>query len=264
MKVALITGASQGLGAAAAHRLASDDYRQFLLVDRNCNGLAQVSDELAHLGMEVGVLEADLRDEETPGRAVTAAVSSFGRIDLLLNAAGSTERCGIDDTSPEAFARIFDVNVKAPLFMMQWAAIEMKKRQAGVIVNISSMLAYGGPPNLTTYSASKAALNVLTKSGANTWKRHGIRVFGINLGWTLTEGEHATQTTFHKMPENWAELVGARMPFGRLPTARDVAEVIAFLASPAAAMMTGAIIDHEQMPVGVFDQHPALLPDFPR
>jgi hypothetical protein len=260
MKVALITGASQGLGAAAAHRLASDDYRQFLLVDRNCNGLAQVSDELAHLGMEVGVLEADLRDEETPGRAVTAAVSSFGRIDLLLNAAGSTERCGIDDTSPEAFARIFDVNVKAPLFMMQWAAIEMKKRQAGVIVNISSMLAYGGPPNLATYSASKAALNIVTKSAANTWKRSGIRVYAINLGWTATEGEHETQTRFHKLPENWAQEIGARMPFGRLATADDAAGVISFLVSGDAAMMTGTIIDLEQMPAGVFDQHPALCP----
>jgi NAD(P)-dependent dehydrogenase (short-subunit alcohol dehydrogenase family) len=167
-------------------------------------------------------------------------------------------RCGIDDTTSQSFDLLFDVNVKAPLFLMQHAAREMKKAGQGVIINITSMLAHGGLPNLATYSASKAALVVLTKSAANTYKREGIRVFAINLGWVATEGEHKTQTEFHGLPQDWAETIGKRMPFGRLITAEDVAGVTSFLVSEPARMMTGAVIDYEQMPVGVFDSHPAL------
>jgi NAD(P)-dependent dehydrogenase (short-subunit alcohol dehydrogenase family) len=144
--------------------------------------------------------------------------------------------------------------------MMQEAAKQMVPAKSGVIINIASMLAYGGPPNLTTYSASKSALMTMSRNAANTFKRDGIRVFCVNLGWTLTEGEHELQTTFHKLPNNWAKEIGARMPFGRLITADDVAGLCAFLVSPPAQMMTGAVIDYEQMPLGTFDSHPALRP----
>lgn len=164
------------------------------------------------------------------------------------------------DTTPAAFDRVFDVNVKAPFFLMQAASRPMLKAGVGIVVNISSMLAYGGPPNLATYCSSKGALNILTKSAANTWKREGIRVYAVNLGWTVTDGENQTQIGYHKLPPNWTELIGSRMPFGRLATAEDAAGVISFLVSPAASMMTGSIIDLEQMPAGVFDEHPALGP----
>ena len=196
----------------------------------------------------------------TPGAAVAKAISALGRIDVVVNAAGNTERCGIADTTPEAFRRLFDVNVKAPLLMMQEAAKPMQAAKSGVIINIASMLAYGGPPNLATYSASKSALVTLSKNAANTFKRDGIRVFCVNLGWALTEGEHQLQTTFHGLPQDWAASIGARMPFGRLITADDVAGLCAFLISPPAQMMTGAVIDYEQMPTGTFDSHPALAP----
>jgi NAD(P)-dependent dehydrogenase (short-subunit alcohol dehydrogenase family) len=127
-----------------------------------------------------------------------------------------------------------------------------------VIVNISSMLAYGGPPNLATYSASKAALNVLTKSAANTWKRDGIRVHAINLGWTVTPSERRVQTTLHGQPADWAEMIGKRMPFGRLLAPGDAASVIAFLVSDNARMMTGNIIDLEQYVMGTFETIPSL------
>ena len=185
----------------------------------------------------------------------------FGRLDVLVNAAGDTERCGLDDTSPEAFDRLFGTNVKAPLFMMQEAVKPMRQAGSGVIINVSSMLSYGGPPNLVTYSASKAALNTLTRAAANAVKRDGIRIFAINLGWVHTDGEQQLQTGFHGQPEDWAVAIGKRMPAGRLQTAEDVAGLMAFLVSPPAQMMTGAIIDYEQMPVGVYDSHPALAPE---
>jgi NAD(P)-dependent dehydrogenase (short-subunit alcohol dehydrogenase family) len=257
-RIALVTGGAQGIGGASAERFLKDGFRGVVLVDRNAEMLAVKSRELSRFGL-VETLVADLMDDATPERVVAAALKAFSTIDVLVNAAGNTERCGIDDTTSASFERLFGVNVKAPLFLMQQAVKPMLKQKSGVIINISSMLAHGGPPNLATYSASKAALNTLTKSAANTYKRDGIRIFAINLGWILTEGEHKTQTEFHKLPENWHEDIGNRMPAGRMITSEDVAGVCAFLVSPSAQMMTGAIIDYEQMPVGVFDDHPALV-----
>ena len=144
--------------------------------------------------------------------------------------------------------------------MMQEAVKAMRANGAGTIINMSSMLSHGGPPNLTTYSASKAALNILTRSSAQKVARDGIRIFAINLGWVNSDGEHALQTGFHNMPQDWAEAIGRRMPAGRMIVPDDVAGLVAYLVSPSAQMMTGAIIDYEQMPVAVFEQHPALSP----
>ena len=257
MRTALITGGAQGIGAAVARKFLGDGFSGVLLVDRNAEKLAATQKRIGK-GAEIYV--GDLRDIGAPAGAVVKAIKSFGKLDVVVNAAGNTERCGIDDTTPEAFERLFDVNVKATLFMMQEAAKHMVPAKTGVIINIASMLAHGGPPNLATYSASKSALMTLSRSAANTFKRDGIRVFCVNLGWALTDGEHELQTTFHKMPQNWADEIGARMPFGRLITADDVAGLCAFLVSPPAQMMTGAVIDYEQMPLGTFDVHPALSP----
>jgi NAD(P)-dependent dehydrogenase (short-subunit alcohol dehydrogenase family) len=257
-RVALITGGAQGIGAAAARQFLCDGFAGVVLVDRNAERLAQEARELAPLG-PVATLADDLRDDNTPQSAVDLALAKFGRVDVLLNAAGNTERCGIEDTSVEAYHRLFDVNVKAPLFMMQKAAAAMVKAgQGGVIINISSMLAYGGPPDIGIYAGSKAALVALSKNAANTLKRKGVRVYCINLGWALTEGEHALQTGFHKQPENWAEAAGQKVPFGRLISPEDIAGTCAYLVSPAAAMMTGAVIDYEQMPIGTYDFHPMV------
>ena len=259
-RFALITGAAQGMGFAAAKRFLELGFGGVLLLDRNAAKLKESAEKLKSLG-SADVFAGDLLDVTLPPRAIAAAIAAFGRIDVLVNAAGSTERCGLDDTTPEAFERLFNVNVRAPLFMMQEAVKHMRANGSGTIINVSSMLAHGGPPNLATYSASKSALSTLTKSVANTVKRDGIRAFAINLGWVLSEGEQALQTGFHGLPENWAEAIGKRMPAGRLIVPGDVAGLMAYLVSPSAQMMTGAVIDYEQMPAGVFDTHPALAPE---
>lgn len=259
-RVALITGGAQGLGAATARRFLQDGFTGVMLLDRNAVMLAATRKHLAALG-KVETVCGELHEQHLPARAVAETLKAFGRLDVLVNAAGNTERCGLDDTTPEAFDRLFDVNVKAPFFLMQEAVKAMRKLGSGVIVNVSSMLAHGGPPNLVTYSASKGALVTLTRAAANAVKREGIRIFAINLGWTHTEGEQALQTSFHGMPEDWAERIGRRMPAGRLLRPDDIAALCAFLVSPSAQMMTGAVIDFEQMPVGTFDVHPALAPE---
>ncbi len=257
-RTALITGGAQGIGAAVAERFLADGFAHVLLVDRNEVKLAETQ---SRLGSCCSVLAGDLRDTALAAHAVGQLVNQAGRIDVLINAAGNTERCGIADVTPDSFSRLFDINVRAPLFLMQEAAKPMLEQGRGVMINVSSMLAYGGPPNLAIYSASKSALNTLTRNAANSWKRQGIRAFAINLGWTLTDGEHALQTGFHKMPQDWAEHIGKRMPAGRLIVPSDIADLCAYLISPSAQMMNGAVIDFEQMPVGVFDAHPALAPE---
>jgi NAD(P)-dependent dehydrogenase (short-subunit alcohol dehydrogenase family) len=256
-RIAVVTGGAQGLGAAIAKRFLEDGFTGVVLVDRNQSLLEERSAQLGALG-EVAVFAHDLRDADTPRRTIELAMETFGRVDVLVNAAGNTERWGVADATPEAYDRMFDVNVKAPLFLMQAATEVMVKQKQGVIINVASMLAHGGPPNLAVYSASKAALVTLTKSTANTFKRDGVRAFAINLGWAATDAEHKLQTGFHNMPQNWAEIMGKRMPFGRLISPEDVAGLCAFLVSPPAMMMTGAVIDYEQMPIGVFDELPPL------
>jgi NAD(P)-dependent dehydrogenase (short-subunit alcohol dehydrogenase family) len=257
-RFALVTGGAQGLGFAAAKRFLELGFGGVMLLDRNGPKLAEAAARLKPLG-RAEIITGDLMDLALAPRAVAAAVLAFGALDVLVNAAGNTERCGLDDTTPEAFERLFGVNVRAPLFLMQAAVQAMRSRRSGTIINVSSMLAHGGPPNLATYSASKAALNTMTRSAANTVKREGIRVFAINLGWVHSEGEQALQTGFHGLPQNWAEEIGRRMPAGRLIVPDDVAGLFEYLVSPSAQMMTGAIIDYEQMPAGAFDAHPALL-----
>lgn len=259
-RVALITGGAQGIGFATAKQFLQDEFLGVVVLDRNAEKLGQQTAALSKYG-RVEMLVADLRDDASPQKAVEFTLRKFGKIDVLVNAAGDTTRGGIDDVTLNTYHGIFDVNVKAPLFLMQEVAKHMVAQKSGTIINVASMIAYGGPPNLAIYSASKAALVALTKHAANTFKREGVRAFCVNLGWVNTEGEHAMQTGFHGLPENWHEAIGKRMPAGRMTVPQDVAGLMSYLVSPSAAMMNGAVIDYEQMPVGMFDVHPVLDPE---
>ncbi len=254
-RTALVTGAAQGIGAAIAFRLAADGVKRLILVDREAAGLNETTKRLAEDGVQATPIVADLLDIERACAAVGPTLNSLGGLDILVNAAGLTDRGGLDDTDVSTFNRLIGVNTRAPFFLMQLSAPNLRRRQ-GVIVNICSMLAYGGPPFLLAYSASKAALATLTKGAANTLKRDRVRVFGVNLGWTATPSEHHVQTERHGLPADWAERIGAKQPFGRLLIPDDVADLVAFLISPGARMMTGAIIDLDQFVAGTVDDNP--------
>jgi NAD(P)-dependent dehydrogenase (short-subunit alcohol dehydrogenase family) len=254
-KTAVVTGAAQGVGAAIAERLAREGVARFALIDRNAAGLDAVAKRLRDGGADVRTLTVDLANVDELLHRVGALAEELSAVDILINAAGVTDRGGLLDTNAATFDRLFAINARAPFFMMQTIAPRMTKR-GGVIVNIASMLAHGGPPILIAYSASKAALVTLTKSAANTLKRDRIRVFALNLGWTVTPNEHQVQTKFHGLPENWAEEIGAKQPLGRMLNAEDIAGAAAFLCSSDASMMTGAIIDLDQFVAGTIDANP--------
>lgn len=255
-RTALITGAAQGVGLATAQRLVRDGVGRLVLVDRNAERLEETAASLRRDGVEAEALALDLADVDAVIEKANALCQRLGRVDILVNAAGCTDRGTIDTTTPEVFDRLYAVNARAPFFLMQ--AVRPVMPRGGVIVSVTSMLAHGGPPFLLAYSASKAALVTLTKGLANALKGDGIRAFAINLGWTVTPGERIVQTQVHGHAEDWAETFGARQPFGRLLMPEDPAGLIAFLVSPDAQMMTGAIIDLDQYVVGTMEDNPGL------
>ena len=255
IRTAIVTGAAQGVGAACVEALRQGGAARFLLVDRDVDPLRQTADRLRAEGADVRMLVLDLQDAGAILRDFRAAIAELGPVDTLVNAAGTTARGGLSDTTPDLFDFVFQVNVRAPLLTMQVVTPAMTMR-GGTIVNIASMLAYGGPPFLATYAASKAALVALTRNTANALKRDHVRCHAINLGWTWTPGEQRTQTQTHGLAEDWRETVGAKQPFGRLLMPEDPAALTAFLASDAARMMTGAIVDLDQFVAGCIDDNP--------
>ncbi len=188
-KVAIVTGGSQGVGEAIAREFASRGIAGLLLTGRNVERGEAVAASLTTTSCKAIFRAADLADLDAVKGIVPAAEAAFGRLDILVNAAGDTDRGSILDTSPELYERIMGVNLRAPFFLIQDAAALMRRRKIeGAIVNIQSMSAHGGQPFLTTYSVSKGALATLTKNVAYGLLKDRIRVNGLNIGWMATSG----------------------------------------------------------------------------
>jgi NAD(P)-dependent dehydrogenase (short-subunit alcohol dehydrogenase family) len=250
-KVALITGSTQGIGEAVAHRLASEGASGIVVCGRNLERGARVATDLTGLGFAVTFVPVELGDPESCTALIAATDERFGRIDVLVNAAGLSLRGSIVDTTVELWDALFAVNVRAPFLLMQGAIAVMRREQVpGAIVNIASVAAYGSAPFLTPYAASKAALVALTKNVAYSVAWDRIRVNCINPGWMDTPGEDVIQRRFHSDGAEWLDEAEARQPFGQLIKPQELAAMVAFLASDDAGVMTGSIIDYDQSIVG--------------
>ncbi len=246
----VVTGAAKGIGRAIAQEASRQGVREIVISDKDGAGLQKLAQELSSAA-RVETVVADLAEVATWAGIASAARKAFGRIDGLVNAAGITTRAGFIDGSAEDFDKIFSTNTRAPFLLMGEAIRDMKARGAGGgIVNIQSMNAHCGEPDLAVYAASKGALQTLTKNAANAHLHDGIRVNGINLGWVLTESEHETQTKSLRQGKDWAERAGQSRPLGRLLMPEEAARLAVFLLSPASFPMTGANIDLEQAVVG--------------
>lgn len=262
-KVAVVTGGTQGLGAAVATLFARRGAEGIVICGRSTDkGQAKAEAIRSETGCRVEFVQADLSRVADCAKVVAAADRAFGRVDVLVNAAGNTDRGTILDTTPETFDNLFAVNTRAPFFLIQEAVKVMRREDTrGAIVNISSMSAMGGQPFIAAYCASKGALDTLTRNVAYGLLRNRIRVNGLNIGWMASDGEDRTQREHHGADPNWLEAAAARQPNGRLLDPVDVARAVAFLSTDESGMMTGATITFDQAVWGAYGDTPH--PDAP-
>lgn len=259
-KVAIVTGSTQGLGEAIARLFAERGAAGLVVTGRNAARGEKVRAALEKMGAKAIFVPADLAVTEDAEKIVAAADKAFGRIDILVNSAGLTDRGSIWDTEPGLFDAMFAVNVRAPFFLMQHSLKVMKREKIeGSIINIISMSGHGGQSFITAYSASKGALITLTRNVAYSVMNHRIRVNGLTIGWMDTPGEDRIMKTYHGAEDGWLQAAEKGRPFGRLLKPDEVARQVAFLASAESGLMTGSIIDFDQQVLGAGDA-PAAPP----
>ncbi|MFV0457241.1 MAG: SDR family oxidoreductase [Actinomycetales bacterium] len=252
-KVVLVSGATQGLGegiAVAAARAGAS----VAVSGRRREAGEQVVARIRAEGGTAEFVQTDLAEASQAVQSVRDTVQVFGRIDSLVNSAGLTSRGTLLDTTPEMFDQQIAVNLRAAFFTMQAAVRDMLERGApGTIVNIISMASHGGQPYLAPYVAAKAGLAGVTRNAAFAHRFDRIRINGVNIGWTQTEGEDAVQRRFHAADDGWLDEAATRLPMGRLGQVDEIADFVVFLASDRSGVVTGSVIDWDQYVPGAHE-----------
>jgi NAD(P)-dependent dehydrogenase (short-subunit alcohol dehydrogenase family) len=252
-KIILVSGGTRGLGAGIARAAAAAGAAGIMITGRGTAGEALAAG-LTGNGTDVRFHAVDLADPLAAAGSVAATVDSYGRIDCVVNSAGVTTRGTLLDTSVELFDAHVAINLRAPFFIMQAAVRDMRIRQEpGSIVNIISFSAHGGQPYLAPYVAAKAGLVGLTRNAAFAHRFDRIRINGLNLGWTETEGEDVTQRAFHGADDDWISTAAAKLPMGKLGQVSEIADFVIFLLSNRSGVVTGSIIDWDQNVLGAYD-----------
>ena len=250
-KIIVITGSTQGSGAETAKLLANRGAKGITICGRNEKKGNKVKSEIEALGTECLYVRADLENFKDCKKIISQTDKKFGTINSLINCAAYTGRGTILSTSQKEYQRMFDINTKAPFFLMQdTIKIMIRDKIKGTIAHVLSVAAYSGMPFLAAYSPSKAALGIMIKNVANALSGHQIRVNGINLGWTDTPAEHDVQKKFHNGKKDWLKKAEKKVPFKRLNKPIDVARMLAFLCAEESGLMTGSLIDYDQTVVG--------------
>jgi NAD(P)-dependent dehydrogenase (short-subunit alcohol dehydrogenase family) len=234
-RVALVTGAARGLGKAIAEALAAQGVA-LMLVDVLAERLEQTRGELAQLGARCTAFPADISIRQNCLDAVTATIEAFGRLDILVNAAGLMRLNHAVDVDEQEFSKIIQVNTAAPFWFAQ-AAIPHLLETHGNIVNVLSQSSLMGTAYIVPYSMSKAALMQLTKSLAVEYANHPIRINAVSPGAMMTEISEATRPPADADFAKIARYSGIRPP----NEPAEVAAVVAFISSPAASAVHGAI-----------------------
>jgi NAD(P)-dependent dehydrogenase (short-subunit alcohol dehydrogenase family) len=243
-KVAVVTGSTQGLGAAIATLYVKEGAKVVLTGLSASDGKAVAK----KLGASAIFEQTDLSRAEDCERLIRVALERFGTIDILVNNAVDASRATVDDVTPEVFDRIFAVNVRAPLLLAHHAIASLRKRQ-GVIINIGSINAFMGEPSLLVYAASKAALQTASRNLANYLKFDRVRVYCLNVGWMNSDGERAMMKQLGHGAD-FIERQGRAWPLGRILKPAEVAEIVLFMASDKMIPFSGQVIELEQFPTG--------------
>src|SRR5215510_97736 len=238
-KVVIVTGASSGIGRAAALAFGREG-AAVTLVSRDAAALADVSREISSAGGRSISFAADVTDEQSPARIVKNTVDNFGGIDVLVNAAGVIATGTIENTTDAAWDMMMSINLRAPFRLMREALPHLKARK-GAVVNVSSVNGLRSFAGVLAYCVSKSGVDQLTRCAALELAPFGVRVNGVNPGVTITN--------LHKrggMDEtHYAAFLNRSKethPLGRPGDADEVAALILYLASDKAAWMTGETI----------------------
>lgn len=244
---AMVTGGAQGIGFAIARQLVDEGCASIALVGRSREKGAAAVARLEAMGARALFISADVSDPAACARAIAEASERFGVINALVNAAATSARGSLLETTPELFDFIFNTNVKGPFFLMQGVVQRLiEANQPGSIVNVLSQSGHGGQPFLAAYSSSKGALATLTKNVANAYRRNRIRCNAVLPGWMDTEGEDLVQKKWHDAPDDWLARAEAAQPMGQLVKPDQLAVLVAYMISPKAGVMTGALVDYDQ------------------
>jgi 2-deoxy-D-gluconate 3-dehydrogenase len=235
-KVALVTGASRGLGAGMARALAAAG-ADLALASRTVDDLHRVADEIRGMGQKALVVPVDLSQVSQVRAMVVAAETHYGQIDILLNNAGFNIRKPALEVSEEDWDGLHAVNLKAVFFASQAAAPGMIARGGGKIINVASLTTVLGFPNQSVYGASRGGVGQLTKALAVEWAQHRINVNAIGPGYYET----AQTRPLFEDPEKRA-WIQKRIPLGRTGVPEDLAGTLLFLASSASDYVTGQIL----------------------
>jgi NAD(P)-dependent dehydrogenase (short-subunit alcohol dehydrogenase family) len=232
-RVAMVTGASRGLGQTFARALARAG-ADVAITSRSLASLASCSREIEAQERRAVPIELDVRDEASIRRAVETAVGAFGRVDILVNNAGCNVRKRAADITWEDWNLVLDTNLRGPFFLAQAVARHMIPRGSGRIINIGSVTSVFGYAGLGPYGASRGGIRQLTMSLADDWGRHGITVNCLAPGWFKT----AQNATLYE-DRAWVDYIVDRIPLKRPGRPDDLEGAVVFLASDASAYITG-------------------------
>ncbi|MBA2811204.1 SDR family oxidoreductase [Streptomyces sp. KM273126] len=233
-KVALVTGATSGIGAAVAEALGRRG-AHVLVAGRDAARGDAVVGAIRERGGEADFVGAELGDVQAVRRLAHDALElGGGRVDVVVNNAGIYPFGPTDDTEEGLFDAVYALNVKAPFYLVAELAPRMADRGSGVIVNVSTIAAALGFPGMALYGSSKAALNLLTKAWAAEYGPRGVRVNAVQVGPTLTE------TT--AQAEEDLQSLAAKAPAGRPASVAEIAAAIAYLADDEASFVQGAVL----------------------
>ena len=250
-KIIVITGSTQGIGAETAKLFASRGAKGITICGRNKNNGLKVKEDIERFGVNCIFVKADLALIDDCKKIISITDKNFGTVDTLISCAGFTERGTIVSTSLYNYERNFNINARAPFFLMQDTIKIMRRdKKKGTIACIITMASHSGMPFLCAYSASKGALAIMIKNIANAISFDQIRVNGLNIGWSDTPGEDIIQKKIHDASDEWLKNAESKTPFKKLTKPLDVARGLAFLCSSESGIMTGSIIDFDQTIAG--------------
>jgi 3-oxoacyl-[acyl-carrier protein] reductase len=236
-KVAVVTGASKGIGAAIAQAYGAEGASVVVNYSSSKAGADRVVAEIAKLGGKSVAVQADMSKPEDIQRLFAETQKAFGHLDILVNNAGIYEFSPLEEITPEHFHKQFNLNVLG-LILASQAAAKRFGDNGGVIINISSIAATSAPPSTTVYSATKGAVDTVTKVLAKELGPRKIRVNALNPGMIETEGVRSAGIA----ESDFRRQIEAETPLGRIGQPQDIAPVAVFLASGDSGWVTGETI----------------------